>query len=340
MKGYQQKYWNEYYSYVKSALERDGYSNSDSNTETTVRDTFYLERNDKSVDFMSWFKDEKTLEAAEKRIEELLIEAKREKSNLKTDIKYYTRDIRYFADFIWNGSKEPVKEEQKEFTFVKNLKENVRLVKNIKTGLLYVEKRYDTYDENVYDKLQKLNIEGIPEIVKTEKVNNILYITEEYIDGQTLSDVFEKEGLFSDKKAEYVALKLCGILKKFHSQSPAIIHRAIKPSNIMTDNKNNIYLIDFNISKERHDNRTEDTRLLGTRHFAAPEQMGYGTSTEETDIYGLGVTLNYLMTGMYPNVAIVQGKWNSIIKKCVMLDKGNRYQSVDELEQAIISAQF
>lgn len=96
---YQNTYWDQYFLYVKQALLRDGYSNSDSNTETTVRDTFYLERKD-DADFMSWFESPESFERAKQRLVELLTAAKRQSSNLKNDIKYYTRDITYFNEFI------------------------------------------------------------------------------------------------------------------------------------------------------------------------------------------------------------------------------------------------
>lgn len=96
---YQNTYWDQYFLYVKQALLRDGYSNSDSNTETTVRDTFYLERKD-DADFMSWFESPEAFERAKQRLVELLTSAKRQSSNLKNDIKYYTRDITYFYEFI------------------------------------------------------------------------------------------------------------------------------------------------------------------------------------------------------------------------------------------------
>ncbi len=98
---YQNQFWDEYFPHVKKCLARDGYSNSDSNTETTVRDTFYLERKD-SRDFLEWFENAQTVAQAKKRIVELLTQANRRSSNLKNDIKYYSRDIDYFAEFYWS----------------------------------------------------------------------------------------------------------------------------------------------------------------------------------------------------------------------------------------------
>ena len=96
---YQNKYWDDYFLFVKICLRRDGYSDSDGSVETAVRDTFYLEKHDEK-DFMEWFVDDESFESAKSRIVELLTEADRKSSNLKLDIKYYTRDLEYFRRFL------------------------------------------------------------------------------------------------------------------------------------------------------------------------------------------------------------------------------------------------
>lgn len=99
---YQNRYWDDYYQHVMNCLHRDGYSNSPGSTETAVRDTFFLERKS-DRDFLSWFENEDTLLAAKEEVRELLIIANR-KSNLALDMKYYSRDLDYFYEFI-NGKR-------------------------------------------------------------------------------------------------------------------------------------------------------------------------------------------------------------------------------------------
>ncbi len=134
-------------------------------------------------------------------------------------------------------------------------------------------------------------------------------------------------------------IELCAILKKLHAMNPPILHRDIKPSNIIIDKNEKLYLIDFNASKEIHMNTNEDTALYGTRYFGAPEQLaGYTSSSEATDIFGLGATLNYLLTGMYCTNMIVPGRYKKVLAKCVEISPKDRYQSVKEFEQAFLNA--
>ncbi len=333
---YQNQFWDEYFPHVKKCLARDGYSNSDSNTETTVRDTFYLERKD-SRDFLKWFENAQTVAEAKKRIIELLTQANRRSSNLKNDIKYYSRDIDYFAEFYWSTNEK----EDEEYSFVRFLsnKNNVSLIRDNNDGELYVRKAYSVFNEEVFNRLKDANIEGLPKIIEVERQGNTLYTIEEYIEGDTLLESLEKKGVFNEKEIRCVAVKLCEILKKLHGMNPQLLHRDIKPSNIILSTDSEIYLIDFNASKEVHGNSSEDTVLYGTQYFAAPEQLiGYMASTAATDVFGLGATLSYLMTGMYHSQAIAIGRYNKIFKKCVEMNPKDRYQSIEEFERAFLDA--
>ena len=69
----------------------------------------------------------------------------------------------------------------------------------------------------------------------------------------------------------------------------------------MISNDGIVKLIDFNAAKEFDQSQIEDTRLMGTRKFAAPEQYGFGQSDPRTDLYALGVTMYYLLTKDYPD---------------------------------------
>ena len=102
---YQRKYWDEYFKACKRYLKNDDRSDSDANTETVVRDTFYLERNCENVDFLSWFKDKESLASAKGKIEEVLKSANRKNSNLKNDIKAYSRCLDYFYKFLHEKEK-------------------------------------------------------------------------------------------------------------------------------------------------------------------------------------------------------------------------------------------
>jgi len=340
---YQSKYWDKYFQHVKTCLARDGYSSSDSNTETTVRDTFYLERKD-SRDFLSWFENEQTVELAKKRVSELLAAAGRKVSSLKNDIKYYSRDIDYFAEFYWKlqgktSSKTSDNSSKYEFIKILKNKSNVRLVRNREDGRYYVKKEYTVYNEDVFNKLKATNIDGLPRLIEVEKTGNKLYTIEEYIQGYSLLEMMEKNGTLDERTVRYIVFELCSILKELHHMEPQLIHRDIKPSNIMLDSDSKVYLIDFNASKEVSANTSEDTVLYGTQYFAAPEQLiGYKASTPATDIFSLGATISYLLTGMYHSQIVAPGRYQKVLEKCVEMSPKDRYQSIEEFESAFLDA--
>lgn len=222
----------------------------------------------------------------------------------------------------------------KELTTI-NSKKNIILVQHIVSRELFVKKTLDIYSKPVYDQLLNTHINGIPNIIECIKDDKQLIIIEEYINGKTLSQIIDEQGLFNEYKAYDIAVKLAHILVNLQSSIPPIIHRDIKPSNIIIDKNQQLYLIDFNAARHVNNNNYEDTRMLGTVYFAAPEQYGFGQSDERTDIYGFGATINYLMTGDKPGAGIAKCTYSYILKKCLMLDAINRYQSALELLNAI-----
>ncbi len=231
--------------------------------------------------------------------------------------------------------------DNQEYEFVKDLhpsgKNKVILVKRKSDDSLWVGKEYTEYNKNVFDRICKLNVRGIPCYEMCEERDGVLFTLEEYIEGRDLKSIFDKDGLFDDKTVRQIALQLCDILEKIHALEPPMIHRDIKPSNIIMSDNGDVSLIDFNATKEYHEGNTQDTVLLGTHYFAAPEQiLGYGASDVTTDIFGLGATMNYLLTGMYVKNFLAPGPLESIIKKCTRMEKEDRYESVKELRMALL----
>ena len=214
-----------------------------------------------------------------------------------------------------------------------NDRHNVRLIRK-NDGKLYVEKVYDTYNRSVFDQLKSVNLPGIPKITEIRELDNKLYTAEEYIEGNDLKKTLETRGVLSEIQVRDIAKQLFAILKRLHKLNPPILHRDIKPSNVILSELGKVYLVDFNASKKYNTTQNEDTVLFGTQFFAAPEQLlGYGASTPATDIYGLGATLNYLLTGAYPQQAIYPGKYRYIISRCIKMDPTARYQSIEEFEE-------
>lgn len=227
-------------------------------------------------------------------------------------------------------------EEESRLSFYRELtvldeKKNIVLVQDIRNSELCVKKTLDIYSHDVYEQLASVRIEGVPAVKDCVADDGKLIVVEEYVQGRSLKQVLDEQGLLNAQQAYEIAVQLADILVRLHQLEPAIVHRDIKPSNIIIEKNGHVNLIDFNAARHVNADKNEDTRMLGTVYFAAPEQFGFGQSDERTDIYGLGATINYIMTGDKPGAGIAECRFSDILKKCLMVDAKDRYQSAEEL---------
>lgn len=227
-------------------------------------------------------------------------------------------------------------EEESRLSFYRELtvldeKKNIVLVQDRRNSELCVKKTLDIYSRDVYEQLASVRIEGVPAVKECVADDGKLIVVEEYVQGRSLKQVLDEQGLLNEEQAYEIAVQLVDILVRLHQLEPAIVHRDIKPSNIIIEKNGHVNLIDFNAARHVNADKNEDTRMLGTVYFAAPEQFGFGQSDERTDIYGLGATINYIMTGDKPGAGIAECRFSDILKKCLMVDAKDRYQSAEEL---------
>ena len=227
-------------------------------------------------------------------------------------------------------------EEESRLSFYRELtvldeKKNIVLVQDIRNSELCVKKTLDIYSHDVYEQLASIRIEGVPAVKECVADDGKLIVVEEYVQGRSLKQVLDEHGLLNAEQAYEIAVQLADVLVRLHQLEPAIVHRDIKPSNIIIEKNGHVNLIDFNAARHVNADKNEDTRMPGTVYFAAPEQFGFGQSDERTDIYGLGATINYIMTGDKPGAGIAECRFSDILKKCLMVDAKDRYQSAAEL---------
>ncbi|MDO4377868.1 MAG: serine/threonine-protein kinase [Erysipelotrichia bacterium] len=195
---------------------------------------------------------------------------------------------------------------------------------------LVVLKILTVYSREVYASLKEHPINNIPQIYDFVEQEDKLIVIEQYVEGINLQQLLDMKVYFDRRRIVDIMIQLCDILNQLHSRS--IVHRDIKPSNVILSNESKqVYLIDFNASKFENNQKNMDTVLLGTVGYAAPEQYGFGVSSSLSDIYSLGVMLNVLVTGKFPNEKICGKPFNKIVKKCIELDSNYRYQSIDKL---------
>lgn len=208
----------------------------------------------------------------------------------------------------------------------------IYLVKHKQSNRIFVKKLIDVYNINVYENLYKHPVIGTPRIIDFLEIDNQLVLIEEYISGTPLHDKINSRSLNSDDIIKYM-LDLCNILETLHAANPPIIHRDIKPTNIIITSYNNAVLLDFNAAKQFNASEKEDTVLLGTQGYAAPEQYGFGASSPQTDIYSLGIVLKEMMLSCNLNTFAL----NRIVDKCMKLNPNDRYASIADLKHQLNS---
>lgn len=206
----------------------------------------------------------------------------------------------------------------------------VYLVQDPDTGKIYVKKVLDVYNPEVYEFLLQHPVAGTPGIIACSEEAGRMVLIEEYISGSSLQEKIEGNALSEADILRYM-LDLCDILEKLHTGEQVIIHRDIKPSNIIITTYNRAVLLDFNAAKFYSPESAEDTILLGTKGYAAPEQYGFGSSTPQTDIYALGMTLNKMLDSMADPPAYLR----QLARKCTRLDPAGRFSDIKELKKEL-----
>lgn len=213
------------------------------------------------------------------------------------------------------------------------------LVKNTANGTLAVRKQVSPSQFPIYQKMTVLTHPGLAPILDLYTVDGSYFIIEKYISGETLGEILERGDSIPEKQILDYMSQLCNVLSFLHSHK--IIHRDITPGNILISTDSVLKLIDFDISRTKKENRSQDTTLLGTAGFAAPEQFGFGQTDERTDIYAMGALLNMLLTGALPNVKLPQDLfYRSIIERCTAIDPALRFQTVTELSSVLEQQSF
>ena len=182
------------------------------------------------------------------------------------------------------------------------------------------------------------------------------YIVMEYVRGSDLKTAINQRGAINQRKVAEIGSQVCQALSVAHGLD--IIHRDIKPQNIMVQPDGNIKVMDFGIARAKNSHLTQDNSVLGTAHYVRPEQTQGKELGPTTDIYSLGIVMYESATGQVPfkgddaiSVALkqvneqpmppsqlnpnVDPSLEAIILKCMQKDPAARFQTADELNRAL-----
>ncbi|MGL5150378.1 MAG: protein kinase domain-containing protein [Clostridium sp.] len=227
---------------------------------------------------------------------------------------------------------------------------SVFLVKDLKLGTFWAIKTIEkgTGKKNLnllaeFDVLKKLDYPALTRITDISEDEEYIYIVMDFVDGRNLASILKDVKSISEEKVVNYGKQMCEVLTYLHSQTPhPIIHKDIKPGNIMLTKEGRIKLIDFGIAKAVN-SEWNDSLLLATTGYVSPEILeNVRNISPQSDIYALGATLFHLLTGIKPeknqfpipllrniNKEFSEGM-EYIIAKATHVDITLRYASAEE----------
>ncbi len=204
-----------------------------------------------------------------------------------------------------------------------------------------------------------LNHPNLVSIYDWGEVDGTYYIVMEYVEGETLKELIRRRGRLGGNDAVHIALQLLAAIDFAHRA--AIVHRDIKPQNVMLDRNGNVKVMDFGIARAGDSGMTEAGSILGTAQYLAPEQARGLPVDERSDLYSVGIVLYEMLTGSVPfkgdsavTVALkhvnemapepaqlVPGmpySLNQIVMKAIAKDPDLRYQDAAQFARDLRSA--
>lgn len=204
-----------------------------------------------------------------------------------------------------------------------------------------------------------LNQQNLVSIYDWGEVDGTYYIAMEYVEGETLKDLIRRRGRLSGNESVAVTMQLLAAVDFAHRSG--IVHRDIKPQNVMLDRSGTVKVMDFGIARAGDSGMTEAGSILGTAQYLAPEQAKGQPVDERSDLYSVGVCLYEMLTGTVPfkgdsavTVALkhvnevprepselVPGMpfaLNQIVLKAMAKDPADRYQSAAEFARDLRAA--
>jgi Protein kinase domain len=178
--------------------------------------------------------------------------------------------------------------------------------------LLYLGQDFDWQDLKLFQReaetLKSLEYPAIPRCLDYFEIDTPndkgFGLVQSYIEGKTLEESLQAGRTFSEIEVKELARSLLQILAYLHQKEPPVIHRDIKPSNILLTNRSGnsvgqVYLVDFGSVQNLAAHEGGTITVVGTYGYMPPEQFG-GRTTPASDLYSLGATLIYLVTGLHP----------------------------------------
>lgn len=170
------------------------------------------------------------------------------------------------------------------------------------------------------------------------------YLVMERIHGESLKNIVTTRGALTESRVIELLHQMLDVLGYLHSQSPPVVHRDFAPDNLILGEDDVLKLVDFNVAQQAENTMTGT--IVGKQSYVPPEQLR-GMATPASDIYAMGATLHFLLTGYDPEPLSVSHpkeiaphvttKTDNIVARCTSLDSADRFNSVSEIQDALRS---
>jgi serine/threonine protein kinase len=191
-----------------------------------------------------------------------------------------------------------------------------------------------------YELLKSITHEAIPKVHDIYETVDATYIVMDWIEGLTLADYVKSKEQLAMKEVIFLMNPLCDVVTYLHTKS--LVHRDIKPQNIIIS-EGKVFLIDYDAARHYKEDSAGDTEILGTSGYAPPEQYGYYQTNYKSDVYALGATFYYMLTGRTMNYDAIMDLSDmgykksiiKIIKKATAFDPSDRYDTVEKLKASL-----
>ncbi len=193
--------------------------------------------------------------------------------------------------------------------------------------------------------LRGLDHERIVKLIDYFIEDHRAYLVLEHIDGSSLRELVQIRGKVPERMVRHLTAQMCQMLAYLHGLSPPVVHRDFTPDNLILTKDGRLTLIDFNVAKQVEDSTAVGT-VVGKHAYLPPEQFR-GEPVTASDIYAMGGTLQFLLTGVDPEpvsmsspAAVEPGvspQLDAIVRKATALNVNKRYANIHELEADLIN---
>lgn len=183
--------------------------------------------------------------------------------------------------------------------------------------------------------LDRLAHPAIPGIRDFFHVGSTGYLVMDFVEGVSLADEVKAKGARSSEEVAEDARQVLDVLEYLHGLEPPVIHRDVKPANLIRDSAGKVRLVDFGLARFTEDQSTQTT--AGTISYCPPEQLR-GHADHRSDLYALGATMHHLLMGeapMFATFPALKGPLGPVVARATQADPRKRFASAAEMRTAL-----